>query len=329
MATDTPPEGLVFDIKRFAVHDGPGIRTTLFLKGCPLSCIWCHNPESINPAPELMVRAQKCIGCGACVDACPNQAHSLDANCEHKYDRSRCKVCGKCVEVCNADALVMAGKSMSVEQVVEVFAEDSKFFEISRGGVTLSGGEPFVQHRFTAALLKRCKEEGFHTAVDTSGAIQWPIIEQSLSNIDLMLYDLKHMDPAEHKKLTGNSNELSFENLKRLAAAGVPLEVRMPIIPTINDDPEHIESAGRFIAELANVVAVKLLPYHSFAGSKYKSVGRANTLPVVESPSQDELNALANLLHKTMERKKPSGTPSEKRCLVTAGSEPVGAGRDR
>jgi pyruvate formate lyase activating enzyme len=323
MAAKSTPQGLVFDIKRFAVHDGPGIRTTVFLKGCCLSCIWCHNPESINPAPELIERPQNCIGCGACVEACPNDAHSLGKEGEHLFDRERCEVCGHCAEVCHAEALVMAGKLMSVDEIIEITAEDRRFFENSGGGITLSGGEPFVQHQFTDALLRRCKEEGFHTAVDTSGAIPWKVLEQSLPYIDLLLYDLKHMDPGEHKRFTGQSNTLSFENLTRVDSAGVPIEIRMPIIPTINDDPANIDASGRFLAGLKNLTAVKLLPYHSFAGSKYESVGRPNTLPVVESPTQSEMNSLAKQLYEAMVSQKSSSEGKAKHVPVTAGNEPL------
>ncbi|MBN1686526.1 MAG: glycyl-radical enzyme activating protein [Spirochaetales bacterium] len=323
MATNAAPQGLVFDIKRFAVHDGPGVRTTVFLKGCGLSCIWCHNPESINPEPELIVLPKKCIGCGACVEACPNHAHTIGENGEHLFDRKLCTACGRCAEVCYAQALVLAGRWMSIDEVAAVLEEDRKFFEISKGGVTLSGGEPFVQHEFTSALLRRCKEEGFHTAVDTSGAVAWNILEQSLPYIDLILYDIKQMDPGAHERLTGRSNELSLENLRRLDQAGAAIEIRMPVIPTLNDDPDNIAAAGQFIAGLDNVVAVKLLPYHNFAGTKYDSVGRTNTLPVVEPPSQAEMVSLAKRIREIAAQGPLPGVEKEKRLVVVAGNEMI------
>ncbi len=288
--------GLVFDIKRYAVHDGPGLRTAVFLKGCSLSCQWCHNPESINPRPEVVTFPQRCIGCGACFEVCPNQAHQKGQHGEHLLLRERCTACGACTEACYAEALVMAGRKMSVEEVVQVLQEDRPYYELSGGGITLSGGEPFVQPGFTRELLRACQEAGLHTAVDTSGHISWAIIEEALSYTDLVLYDLKHMDPAEHCKYTGATNDLALENLEKLSRTNVPIEIRIPVVPGVNDDPNLVVDMARFIDSLGNIVAVRLLAYHSLAGSKYASIGRPNRMPQVESPSRGHLAALAALM---------------------------------
>jgi pyruvate formate lyase activating enzyme len=289
-------EGWVFDIKRYAVHDGPGVRTAVFLKGCSLSCVWCHNPESIHPQPEICVYPQRCIGCRACVEVCPNNVHQLGDNGEHMLERERCTLCGKCTEACYAEALVMVGKRMTVEEVVEVLREDRAFYEASQGGVTLTGGEPFLQGRFAAMLLKACKAEGLHTAVDTSGHISWAVIEESLPYIDLVLYDLKHPHPQQHKQYTGATNELALEHLRLLSQVGVPIEIRIPVIPTVNDSPELMAAIGRFIAPLNNIVAVRLLPYHRLAGSKYAGIGRSNTMPQVDTPTKEDLERAADCL---------------------------------
>jgi pyruvate formate lyase activating enzyme len=289
-----PPEGWVFDVKRFAVHDGPGVRTTVFLKGCSLRCVWCHNPESINPYPELLFHPSRCIACGACLEVCPHGAHRMTAGGERTYDRSLCVLCGRCAASCYAEALVMAGQRLSVEDVMAVVRQDATFYTVSGGGVTLSGGEPLFQGAFATALLRQCQAEGFHTAIDTCGHVRWAIVEHALPYIDLVLYDLKHISPTRHQQYTGESNSLILENLRRLSRSGVPIEIRMPIIPTINDDQETIDEAARFLTSLNNITAVRLLAYHRLAGSKYHSLGRENTLPDVAPPSSRQMRQIAS-----------------------------------
>ncbi len=298
--TDEPAqqEGWVFDIKRYAVHDGPGVRTAVFFKGCSLACIWCHNPESVSGQPELCLYPQRCIGCGACVQVCPNGVHEFAADGDHLLHRERCDLCGKCAYGCYAEALVMIGKKMSVEQVMEVLRQDRAFYEASDGGVTLTGGEPLVQAHFAAALLRACQAEGLHTALDTSGHIGWAAIEEALPYVDLILYDVKHVDPDEHKRFTGSTNDLAQEHLRRLSQTGVPIEIRIPVVPTANDAPEHLAAMGRFIGSLNNIVAVRLLPYHHLAGSKYAGIGRPNTMPQVATPSQEEMEKAAQHLQR-------------------------------
>ncbi|RKY67342.1 MAG: glycyl-radical enzyme activating protein [Candidatus Latescibacterota bacterium] len=288
--------GLIFDIKRFAVHDGPGIRTTVFLKGCPLNCWWCHNPESIDPKPELVLFEDKCIGCGKCFEVCPQEAHEVLPDGTRVYHRERCVLCGRCVEVCYAEALVMEGREVTVEEVMAELRKDALFYGSSGGGITLSGGEPMFQPRFTLAILERCKSEGFHTALDTSGYAPWGVYEKVLPYVDLVLYDLKHMDPIAHRKYTGVSNELILENLVKLGESGVPIEVRMPIVPGINDGKDDIMRAAEFLKRVKNITQVVLLPYHKFGEAKYKRLGREYKLKGLQPPDKGRMEEVAGWL---------------------------------
>jgi len=287
--------GRVVDIKRLAVHDGPGIRTTLFLKGCPLRCAWCHNPESISPKPEIGFLARKCIGCRACVEACPAGVHSVRDGL-HALDRARCTACGACVEACLPGALEYYGREVTVDAAVEAVLEDRNFYVHSGGGCTLSGGEPLGQAGFCAALLERLREQGVHCAIDTCGAAAWQAFEAVLPHTDLFLYDVKHTDEQRHEEWTGSSNRQILGNLERLAQRGVPIEIRVPVIPGFNADAESLVAIGTWLGRLANVSAVRLLPYHSLARSKYEAVGRPDTLPDVPAPSPDQMRAAAALL---------------------------------
>lgn len=286
-------KGLIFDIKKFAVHDGPGIRTTVFLKGCPLSCWWCHNPESINPEPELVLFENKCIGCGECFKVCTQKAHEILPDGTRVYHKEKCVLCGKCVEVCYAEALVMEGEEVTVEEVMIELRKDIPFYENSGGGITLSGGEPMFQHEFALAILKQCKAEGLHTAIDTSGQASWQIFEKILPYVDLVLYDLKHIDSEKHKVYTGVSNKLILKNLKKISEYGVPIEIRMPIIPGINDAKEELERAAQFLTEVGNITRVELLPYHKLGGSKYTRLDKEYKLPDLEPPEKEKMNEIA------------------------------------
>ncbi len=296
-AADLTIEGVVFDVKRFAVHDGPGVRTVVFLKGCPLSCAWCHNPESVRPKPELAYYPQRCIGCGACVEACPNGVHSFSSSGTHLLARDRCEACGRCAEDCYAEALVLIGKRMSVGDVLSQLVEDRSFYDTSGGGITLSGGEPFAQPSFTRELLRACRQSGLHTAVDTSGFATWTVIDPALPYASLVLFDVKHLGSAEHRRWTGRDNELILENLRRISDAGVPIEVRVPVVPGANDDEEHLDAIAELLSTLPTLTGVRLLGYHGLAGSKYESIGRPSTLPTVDSPSRERLGALAARFH--------------------------------
>ena len=289
----TQVKGLIFDIKKLAVHDGPGIRTTVFFKGCPLHCWWCHNPEAIHPGPELVLFDVKCIGCGECMTICPQQAHEALPDGTRAYHRERCLLCGKCVEICYAEALVMEGREVSVEDVMTELRKDIPFYENSGGGITLSGGEPLSQPEFAMALLKQCKQEGLHTVLDTSGQAPWRILSELLPYVDLLLYDVKHIDSRKHKEHTGASSRLALENLKKVGQYGVPVEIRMPIIPGINDAEAEILRAAEFLSAVRGIERVQLLPYHRLGESKYRRLGREYKLPEQEPPARDHMEQIA------------------------------------
>ncbi len=287
--------GKIVDIKRFAIHDGPGIRTTVFLKGCPLHCLWCHNPESIGPKPEIGLIEGKCKKCGSCIDVCPENALSLD-NGSIQLDRERCTSCGECVKSCYHGALEYYGKNMTQEEVAVAALEDEIFYKTSGGGVTVSGGEPLLQADFCRCLFERLKGAGIHCAIDTCGFVHWDAIAKVLQMTDLFLFDLKHIDSEKHKKATGVPNELILGNLRCLSETDKPIEIRMPVIPTINDSDRDIIDAGKFLSELNNIAAVRLLPYHALARSKYKAIGRKDTMPEVDSPTMEKMEHIAGLL---------------------------------
>ena len=286
--------GRLVEIKRFAVHDGPGIRATLFLKGCPLACRWCHNPETLSPEPEIGLLGQKCIGCRACAAVCPSRAHVFDGGIHH-FDRSRCVACGKCVEACPTGALEYYGREISVADAVAAVLEDKAFYEQSGGGCTLSGGEPLLQADFCAEVCKALRANGVHCAIDTSGAAPWDRFEAVLPHTDLFLYDLKHMDEALHHKYTGASNQRILANLTRLSACGAPIEIRIPLIPGINASGAELRAFGKFLCGV-NIIGVRLLPYHAMARSKYDAIGHPDTMPHVPSPDAAVLARAAGTL---------------------------------
>jgi pyruvate formate lyase activating enzyme len=287
MTEDKTLKRLVFDIKHYAVHDGPGIRTTVFLKGCPLNCPWCSNPESQRTYQEIMFHKNLCIACGECVKICPNEAQTTDM--DHKIKREMCERCGKCVEVCYSEALKMVGKYMSVEEIVKEVEKDELFYKNSGGGVTISGGEPLMYPDFTLELLKRCKEKGYHTALETSGYARWEVLERILKCVDWLFYDIKHMNSERHRELTGVPNELILENLTRIDKMDLTYVIRVPLIPTCNDSDENFEAMITFFSTLKNYEYIEILPYHQFGISKYKGLGEEYRLSDVKPPETEYL----------------------------------------
>ena len=255
--------GIIFDIKKFAINDGPGIRTAVFLKGCPLHCWWCHNPESQSGTPELSFVPEKCIGCGWCSSVCPNG-----------LDRSRCTHCGKCAEHCYAGAREIAGRSASVDEVIAEVLKDKDFYSNSDGGMTISGGEPLYQPEFTLALLQRAKAEGLHTCLDTSGFAAKQILDQVLPFVDIFLYDLKETDAENHSLYTSVPLEIILDNLKYIDAAGAATILRCPLIPGLNVRDSHADGIAAAVNELSHVRQVDLMPYHPLGESKSAHLGK-------------------------------------------------------
>ena len=294
-ATDVT--GMVFNVMRYSVKDGPGLRTTVFLKGCPLSCLWCHNPESQAEVRQVMVREDRCIACGECVAACPEEAISVSEDGVITVPEL-CDECGDCTVVCYAEARQSVGEERTVAEVMTDILKDRAFFEESKGGVTFSGGEPLSQPDFLDAMLASCRAEGIHTTVDTAGAAPWSVIERVRRRTDLFLYDLKLMDEARHRTHVGASNRLILDNLGRLAAAGNRIVVRMPIVPGYNDDDDNLDRTGGFVAALPGVPEVRILPDHATAPEKYRLLGRtyepAGTVP----PSAARMDEIAGRLRR-------------------------------
>lgn len=284
----------IVEIKRFAVHDGDGIRTTVFFKGCPLKCVWCHNPESISFAPQLAYYEKQCVACGECVEACALGAQKIVCG-EHRFERKICTGCGKCEASCLGDALKVFGREMTVEELLPLVLEDREFFETSDGGVTLSGGECLMQADFCGELLKRLKEKDIHTAVDTCGFVSKAALDKVMPYTDVFLYDLKAMDVAVHIRCTGKPNGVILENLRYLDGCGKPVEIRIPYVPGMND--HQIEKMAAFLKLRRNIIRVRVLPYHNYAGSKYRALDMENTLPAV-LPEKEKIRAAEECLKK-------------------------------
>lgn len=284
----------IFEIKRFAVHDGDGIRTTVFFKGCPLKCVWCHNPEGIDFKPELAYYENKCINCGECISVCPNGAHIIE-NGIHNFNREKCRGCGKCAQVCLGNALMFYGETVTEDELLPKLLEDKEFYENSNGGVTLSGGECLMQSDFCARILKKLKDNGINTAVDTCGFVPQQAIDKVIPYTDVFLYDMKAYDEDIHIKCTGYSNKLILENIKYIDSCNKAIEVRIPYVPDYNSD--QIEKIAVFLKDLNNLTKVRILPYHNYAGSKYTSLAKKNTLPT-QLPTDSEMEDARTILRK-------------------------------
>lgn len=287
--------GIVFDIKRYTLHDGPGIRTTIHLKGCPLACLWCHNPESQSFKPQLLFRRERCIACGKCVDACPNQA-VLPKNAGFEIESDRCSGLGKCADICPAEARELCGRSMSAPDAMKALLKDRIFFEQSGGGMTLSGGEPLSQPEFCIALLRACKRYEIHTAIDTCGFVGFSVLRETIPFTDLYLYDMKHMDPEKHKDYTGVDNEVILSNLVKLGECGGTINARIPFIPGINTDEKNLRTLASFLSHVKGLTQLNLLPYHNAAEDKHNRWKMDYKLKNLYVPTENALRSAAGII---------------------------------
>ncbi len=285
-------QGIVTDIQRFSIHDGDGIRTTVFLKGCQMRCFWCHNPETISPQQELQFNQDACIGCLACTTYCPYGA-LLQVDGVAIYYRERCRACGACAVACYAHARVLVGKSMSVSEVVDEVMQDKEFYDRTGGGVTLSGGEPLLQMDFTKGILGNCQKLGVKTAIETNLSWPWDCIAEVLPYLDMLIMDVKLIDPIRHKEVTGVSNRQILDNLRRLANEKIPIIVRTPVIPGVNDTVEDIGAIADHLSDMPNLLYFELLPYHPLGTGKNKSLGMINACKLVP-PSTELMHKLAD-----------------------------------
>ena len=288
-------KGIIFDIKKFAIHDGPGIRSTVFFKGCPLRCCWCHNPEGMSPAPEVLLSSRRCLAeCRVCIELCPQKALAKDKD-SIVLARDLCNGCGKCAAACPGEALQMAGRAVSVEEVMGELAKDAVFYQGSGGGVTFSGGEPLAQIDFLQALLLAAKKQGWHTAVDTCGHAPFASFARIMPLVDLFLYDLKSIDPAKHRRLTGLTNARILENLPELSRVARSLAVRIPLIPGCNDSRADMEQLADFCASLPRAHPVQLLPYHRGGSGKRKRLEQTDPLPGARPPTAARMETIREI----------------------------------
>ena len=283
---------IVSDIQRFSVHDGPGIRTTVFLKGCNLRCLWCHNPEMLRPEAEVQLFAGRCVGCGACLEACPNQAHAMTDG-RREFDRSLCTACGLCAAGCYARALVLVGGELTVEEVLAEVMADREFYDNSGGGVTISGGEPLLQLDSTVELLGACKAEGIHTAIETNLAWPWRRVAAVVAVTDLIMLDIKMMDAAAHRRWTGAGNEQILKNARKLSANGVPTIARTPVVAGVNATAGEIGRIADFVSDFEHLLYYELLPYNPLGASKYDGLGTERPTEEFARPDGPTMRALA------------------------------------
>jgi pyruvate formate lyase activating enzyme len=288
--------GMVFNIQHYSIHDGPGIRTSVFLKGCFLHCLWCQNPESQSLIPELFYFKEKCMACGRCVEICPEKANHITGS-ELKLDRNKCKGCGRCIDICPNDARSLLGKKMTAEEVFNQVKGDELFYKRSKGGMTLTGGEPLFQPEFSKQLLMLCRQAGIHTALETCGYADWETLKDILQYVDLVLFDLKQMDTKRHQEYTGAPNGLVLDNARKIChTLKIPIWARLPIIPGYNDTLKNIHATAEFIVkELSPSVPVHLLAYHRLGETKYERLGQEGKNLIIAPPGNEYLLELQKI----------------------------------
>lgn len=288
-------KGNLFNIQRFSIHDGPGIRTAVFFKGCNLSCIWCHNPESLSNLRQVAIHHEKCIGCGMCFKVCPNNAHSINTEGVHKIDRKLCSGCFTCAENCFSETLTGVGTTVDVEGVMQSILTDEPYFSISKGGVTFSGGECMLQIDFLQALLAECHNHNIHTAIDTAGHVPWAHFERIIDDVDLFLYDIKAADSSKHTELTGVSNALIIDNLNRLTKTNKEIIIRVPLITGLNE--HEMDSIANILADFS-ITKVELIPYHKLGVSKYTALDIYHGTADISVPSDEAIMDAINSFKK-------------------------------
>jgi pyruvate formate lyase activating enzyme len=290
-------KNMIIEIQRWSMSDGPGTRTVVFLKGCPLHCPWCANPESQSRLPQIGIFPKRCVACGACTEVC-SEGVAIPAS-KGAFSEGQCVQCGECVEACHANARAWMGQEMTAEQVVQLIKKDMVFYRKSLGGVTFSGGEPLMQPKFLGDMVAGCQKLGIHTAIETCGYFEWASVKSTIEQTDFVLFDIKHMNAERHKELTGVSNRRILDNAKQVSRLGIPMVVRIPVIPTINDSENNIKTTARHVRKhLPAVIGVEILPYHSLGLSKYDALGLPYELQHIVPPDENHMQRLRELISK-------------------------------
>ena len=284
---------LITDIQRFSLNDGPGIRTTVFFQGCNMRCAWCHNPETLSMSQDLMFYPSKCIGCGKCFDACPVHAHKFE-NGVHIIDREICAKCGKCADICYAEALMMSGKEMTVEQIMSEIRQDKAYYDGSNGGVTLSGGEVLCHTEFATEIARACRKEGFSVAIETNLSMPYDHISSLLNEVDIIMADLKLFDDGMHKKYTGLSNKNTIENIIKIS--DIPMIIRTPLIDGVTATKENLRSIAKLLEGKENLIYYQLLNFNPLGASKYQSLDKANDFSLLRPYTNEQMKEFGEML---------------------------------